>query len=740
MFRPNDDHLQPHLFCDLDKLSSKQRRRLEMSWAAVYRREVYSRLDEEPFAVLYSDKASRPNVPVNRMLSFDAIKYGFGWSDAETYDHLSYDMQVRYAVGLDNLGEGEFDLRTVYNFRRRLDAYKRRTGRDLVHEAFAQITDAQAEAFDIQTDRLRIDSTQVSSNIRRMVRLELLVEVLQRVHRMLSEADQAYYAEAFAPYLKGSASQYVYHLRGQDTASHMARIGQLMYRLLAELSTLYGDHDVYQMLQRVFHEQYNVVERTAEAKPGKAISPSSLRSPDDPDATFRRKGNQEYEGYVTVVTETSGDDNPFQLIVNVQVAPNNTEDATLLAQALPELKARTGVEVIYNDGGFCSPATDQVLREHGVVQVPTELRGKAPNPNKLNLADFHIDAPLDGQLLESRHDSPEPSVCQEASEERAGAPARAALGEPSAEESRSATEVGCEAPSPQNVDTDAEAGSEEPPSQSACAPDGPASDESSSGNPCSPIEVATGEHPSADSAHPRDVAVSGSSLAGDTGAQAEGIPGQPSSDAPCAEKPTVANETPPDPEVEQGSGIIGSPLPEITCPYGQTVSIERGRNPGRYCAHFDPVICEACPLQSKCPTRAGKLDPRHRLGFSQREVDIAQRRRRTAAYREAGKNPRAAVEGTVGAVKHPFSDDQLPVRGLLRMQTAMIGPPIMVNVRRIQRYLAKIAAAGRPEPDPAGSSCASSARASSFLSLLRTWLWRRLRLPLLPQPGLAFSC
>ncbi|MFB0535773.1 MAG: transposase [Anaerolineae bacterium] len=706
MFRPNDDHLQPHLFSDLGKLSSKQRQRLETSWAAVYRREVYSRLDEEPFAVLYSDKASRPNVPVNRMLSFDAIKYGFGWSDAETYDHLSYDMQVRYAVGLDNLGEGEFDLRTVYNFRRRLDAYKRRTGRDLVHEAFAQITDAQAEAFDIQTDRLRIDSTQVSSNIRRMVRLELLVEVLQRVYRMLTEADQAYYAEAFAPYLKGSASQYIYHLRGQDTAPHMARIGRLMYRLLAELSTLYGDHDVYQMLQRVFHEQYNVMERTVEAKPGKAISPSSLRSPDDPDATFRRKGNQEYEGYVTAVTETSGDDNPFQLIVNVQVAPNNTEDATLLGEALPELKARTGVEVIYNDGGFCSPDTDQVLREHQVVQVPTELRGRPPNPNKLNLVDFHIDAPLDGQLLESRRDSQEPGVSQEALGERTRAPECAALEEPSPEDGSSATEVGRKAQSPENVDTCAGAVSQ----------------------------------PSADSARSQGDAVSGSGSVGDSGAQAEGLAGHPSSDACCSHTQAVAKETSPDQEIEQGSGTVGSPLPKMTCPHGQTVSIERGRNPGRYCAYFDPAICEACPLQSKCPTRAGKLDPRRRLGFNQREVDIAQRRRRAAAYCEAGKNPRAAVEATIGAVKRPFSDDQLPVRGLLRMQATMIGPAIMVNVRRIQRYLAKIAAAGRPEHDPAGSSCASNAKASPFLSLLQTWLSRRLWPASLPQPALALSC
>jgi hypothetical protein len=61
-----------------------------------------------------------------------------------------------------------------------------------------------------------LDSTQVCSNIRQMGRLQLLVEVLQRVHRMLTEEDQVQYAEVFGPYIQGHAGQYIYHLKGQD--------------------------------------------------------------------------------------------------------------------------------------------------------------------------------------------------------------------------------------------------------------------------------------------------------------------------------------------------------------------------------------------------------------------------------------------------------------------------------------------------------------------------------------------
>ena len=39
------------------------------------------------------------------------------------------------------------------------------------------------------------------------------VTVLQRVHRMVREADQSRYAGLCEPYLKGHAGQYVYRLK-----------------------------------------------------------------------------------------------------------------------------------------------------------------------------------------------------------------------------------------------------------------------------------------------------------------------------------------------------------------------------------------------------------------------------------------------------------------------------------------------------------------------------------------------
>gem|GEM_PF-6996654 len=64
-------------------------------------------------------------------------------------------------------------------------------GEDLLDRAFDGVTDEQIESFRVKTGKLRVDSNQIASNIRQMSRLQLLVEVLQRVHRMLSEIDRA---------------------------------------------------------------------------------------------------------------------------------------------------------------------------------------------------------------------------------------------------------------------------------------------------------------------------------------------------------------------------------------------------------------------------------------------------------------------------------------------------------------------------------------------------------------------
>ena len=46
-------------------LTSREQKALEHSWAKTFAEDIFPSIDEEPFAVLYSSNASRPNTPVN---------------------------------------------------------------------------------------------------------------------------------------------------------------------------------------------------------------------------------------------------------------------------------------------------------------------------------------------------------------------------------------------------------------------------------------------------------------------------------------------------------------------------------------------------------------------------------------------------------------------------------------------------------------------------------------------------
>ncbi|MGD8794364.1 MAG: transposase, partial [Anaerolineae bacterium] len=203
MFRANDQHLQVGMFDTLQQLPEKVRQRLESSWGGTFYREFFCRMDELPFAVLYSDEPSRPNVPINILVAAEILKAGFGWSDEQLYEEIQFNLQVRYALGLWDISVVPFTMRTLYHFRQRLSKHMQETGENLLDQVFVQVTDEQLKSLKLNTEEQRMDSVLVSSNIRHFSRLHLLVEVVQRVWRMLTEEDQAYYTLLFEPYRRG---------------------------------------------------------------------------------------------------------------------------------------------------------------------------------------------------------------------------------------------------------------------------------------------------------------------------------------------------------------------------------------------------------------------------------------------------------------------------------------------------------------------------------------------------------
>lgn len=397
MFKKNTTHQQPALISAIQDLPDKQRARLEQSWAGTFYREFFCRLEEETFSVLYSEQPSRPNVAVNVLVGLEAIKAGFGWSDEELYEAFLYNLQVRYALGYDRLGEGEFEIRTLYYFRQRLSAYNVKHGVNLLEQGFEHITDQQIVELKVRTGQQRMDSTQIASNILDASRLHLLVDGVQRLHRMLQREEQEQLQEWFAPYIQDTAGHYTYRVKGKAaTQAHLEQVGQALWVLLTQLKPVYEQHAVYAVVERLFQEHFHVTQSGAQVKENQELPAGSLQSLDDLEASYRTKGTKHYKGYVANVTETCDPENELQLITKIQVEPNNIADSHLLEEALPNLKQRTQLETLHTDSAFPSPTNDEDLQHHHVQLLQSSIRGNKPDPHRFNLTDFQFEQDAQG--------------------------------------------------------------------------------------------------------------------------------------------------------------------------------------------------------------------------------------------------------------------------------------------------------------------------------------------------------
>ena len=86
---------------------------------------------------------------------------------------------------------------------------------NLVAQALEEITDQQMwpESAD---GHLAHAQQQIASKMKKMSRLQLMVEDLQRMKRLLSEGEQSSYQEWLGPYVEGSSGQTVYRMKGKE--------------------------------------------------------------------------------------------------------------------------------------------------------------------------------------------------------------------------------------------------------------------------------------------------------------------------------------------------------------------------------------------------------------------------------------------------------------------------------------------------------------------------------------------
>ena len=154
----------------------------------------------------------------------------------------------------------------------------------------------------------------------------------------------------------------------------------------------------YEDTRRVFGEHFRYEEDRLIIKKGKELNGATLQSPDDPEATYRRKSGENAKGYVANITETCDPDNELQLITGVSVEPNITDDQKLLSEDLRGLAKRTDIEEIVTDAGYTGPTANEAIEKHEVKQTTTAIKGRKKKENELGLEDFNLTCDEDGTV------------------------------------------------------------------------------------------------------------------------------------------------------------------------------------------------------------------------------------------------------------------------------------------------------------------------------------------------------
>jgi hypothetical protein len=162
-------------------LTDREKKALDHSWAKVFAEEIFPNINEKPFSVLYSKKASRPNTPVNVIVGALIIKELFGISDDEVVENLMLDFRYQYALHTTSFEEQPLSDKSLSRFRIRCYDYETTHGVDLYHECIENLSAAIARLMKIDGRVRRMDSTMIEANIRKLSRMELLYTCIAKL-------------------------------------------------------------------------------------------------------------------------------------------------------------------------------------------------------------------------------------------------------------------------------------------------------------------------------------------------------------------------------------------------------------------------------------------------------------------------------------------------------------------------------------------------------------------------------
>lgn len=374
----NDASMQQMSFLDsYNTLTDREKKFLEKSWAKYFAEHIFPKIDEKPYAVLYSEKDSRPNTPVNIQVGALILKEFTGLSDDEMLQALMFDIRFQYALHTTSFPEQPMSDRSLGRFRERCSAYEKETGTDLLHDTIVSLSGEMAEMMKLDLSLRRMDSLMVASNIKKMSRLELLYTCVANLVKEVAEHKEEL-PEGLQHYIQADdRNRVIYHNRSEETADRISAILKDAVTLKELCGCRYDESSSYQLLLRVLKEQ--AVENEdgtlrLRTKGDGGMGASILQNPADPDATYREKAGKQNRGYVANVTEAAGENG--SIVTDYQYEKNTHSDSQFMKDCLEKEEKHAEPVTVAADGAYSGSANEELAAEKNVKLVTTNLTGR----------------------------------------------------------------------------------------------------------------------------------------------------------------------------------------------------------------------------------------------------------------------------------------------------------------------------------------------------------------------------
>lgn len=363
-------------------LTERELRFLNKSWAKAFAEKIFPNIDEKPFSVLYSDKASRPNTPVNVIVGSMILKEILGDTDDELLESLMFDVRYQYALHTTSHEEQPLSDRTLSRFRERCTTYETETGIDLIKDCINGLSSQIAEFMGINKKLNRMDSMMIASNIKKLSRLELLYICVANLIKLMQKKEDNIPDELKHYCDEDDHNKVIYHMRSENADDRIQIVLNDASLLLHMCKKDYEESDEYQLLNRAIHEQAT---KTADgklelkSKNDETLNSTILQNPSDPDATFRYKSGKGHRGYVANLVESVGEN--ASIITDYSYKQNIHSDSEFLKESLDNIAGtEKNKTILVTDGSYGGMENISLSKEKHVNLVTTNMLGrKAPD-------------------------------------------------------------------------------------------------------------------------------------------------------------------------------------------------------------------------------------------------------------------------------------------------------------------------------------------------------------------------